>query len=122
MDILNDAWKAFVTGGLICVIGQILIDKTRLTPARILSLFVAAGVFLSAVGLYEPFAQWAGAGAAVPLIGFGNVLARGVRQAVQAEGLLGAFTGGLTSASAGICAAIFFGFLAALLFKPRDKG
>ena len=107
--------------GALCIIGQILIDKTKLTPARILATYVTAGVFLGAVGVYEPFAKWAGAGATVPLTGFGNLLARGVRKAVAEKGVLGAFTGGFTAAAAGICAAIFFGYIVALIFKPRDK-
>lgn len=113
--------KAFLAGGLICAVGQVLIDRTRLTPAKILSAYVVAGVFLSAAGVYEPFAEWAGAGAAVPLLGFGNTLARGVRSAVAEKGLTGVLTGGLTAASAGICAAVFFGCLMALLFRPREK-
>jgi stage V sporulation protein AE len=116
-----DYVKAFLVGGVLCAIGQILIDKTKLTPARILTCYVVAGVILGAVGLYEPLVNWAGAGASVPLTGFGNVLARGVREAVKERGLLGAFTGGFTAAAAGICAAVFFGYLAALIFKPGDK-
>lgn len=113
--------KAFVIGGLLCVIGQILIDKTMLTPARILTLYVVAGVVLGAAGLYEPFAEWAGAGATVPLTGFGNLLARGVRAAVAEKGALGAFTGGLEAGAAGVCAAIFFGLIVALAFKSKEK-
>lgn len=113
--------KAFVVGGLFCLLGQLLIDYTRLTPARILTAFVVAGLMLGALGLYEPLAEWAGAGATVPLTGFGNLLARGVREAVEKDGLLGAFTGGLSAASGGTAAAIVFGLLAALLFRPRDK-
>ena len=113
--------KAFVIGGLVCVIGQILIDKTKLTPARILVGFVVAGVFLSALGFYEPFAEFAGAGATVPLSGFGHVLAKGVRSAVADKGFIGIFTGGISAASAGITAAVVFGFIAALLFRPKDK-
>ena len=112
---------AFVIGGLLCVIGQILIDKTKLTPARILTLYVVAGVVLGAVGIYEPLAKWAGAGATVPLTGFGNLLAKGVREAVATDGMLGAFTGGFQSGAAGICAAIFFGLLVALIFKSKEK-
>ena len=108
-------------GGVLCAAGQILIDKTKLTPARILTAYVVTGVILGAVGVYEPFAKWAGAGATVPLLGFGNVLAQGVKKAVAESGLLGAFTGGFTSAAGGICAAVFFGFLVALVCKPRDK-
>lgn len=121
MDIFVDYLKAFIIGGALCAVGQILIDKTRLTPARILTFYVVAGVFLGAIGVYEPFAEWAGAGATVPLTGFGNLLARGVREAVAEKGALGAFTGGLSSTAAGICAAGFFALLVALLFKPGDK-
>ena len=113
--------KAFAVGGLFCLLGQLLIDYTRLTPARILTAFVVAGLMLGALGLYQPLADWAGAGATVPLTGFGNLLAKGVREAVRKDGLLGAFTGGLSAASGGTAAAIVFGLLAALLFKPRDK-
>lgn len=116
-----DLVKAFLVGGALCAAGQILIDKTKLTPARILTAYVVTGVILGAVGVYEPFAKWAGAGATVPLLGFGNVLAQGVKKAVAESGLLGAFTGGFTSAAGGICAAVFFGFLVALFCKPRDK-
>ena len=116
-----DLVKAFLVGGVLCAAGQILIDKTKLTPARILTAYVVTGVILGAVGVYEPFATWAGAGATVPLLGFGNVLAQGVKKAVAESGLLGAFTGGFTSAAGGICAAVFFGFLVALVCKPRDK-
>ncbi len=113
--------KAFLVGGLLCLIGQILIDKTKLTPARILVSYVVAGVILGAVGLYKPFAEWAGAGASVPLTGFGNVLAQGVKKAIEKSGALGILTGGLTAAAGGICAAIFFGYLVALIFKPKEK-
>ena len=113
--------KAFFFGGLLCALGQILIDKTKLTPARILVLYVVAGVFLGAVGVYDSFAELAGAGATIPLTGFGNTLARGVREAVAQDGLLGAFTGGIKAAAGGITAAMFFGTLVALLFKPKDK-
>ena len=116
-----DLVKAFLVGGVLCAAGQILIDKTKLPPARILTAYVVTGVILGAVGVYEPFAKWAGAGATVPLLGFGNVLAQGVKKAVAESGLLGAFTGGFTSAAGGICAAVFFGFLVALMCKPRDK-
>ena len=116
-----DLVKAFLVGGVLCAAGQILIDKTKLTPARILTAYVVTGVILGAVGVYELFAKWAGAGATVPLLGFGNVLAQGVKKAVAESGLLGAFTGGFTSAAGGICAAVFFGFLVALVCKPRDK-
>lgn len=112
---------AFIIGGALCVIGQILIDKTSLTPARILVSYVVAGVLLGAVGLYPKLVDFAGAGATVPLTGFGNTLAKGVREAVQRDGFLGVFTGGLTAAAAGICAAVVFGLLAGLIFKPKDK-
>lgn len=121
MDMVWDYLKTFLVGGALCAVCQILIDKTKLTPARILSALVVLGVVLGAVGLYEPFAEWAGAGATVPLTGFGNLLARGVREAVAERGLLGAFTGGFTSAAGGIAAAVFFGYLVALLFKPKAK-
>jgi len=121
LDAILPFIKAFAIGGALCAVGQILIDKTRLTPARILTIYVVAGVALGAVGLYQPFADWAGAGASVPLTGFGNALARGVREAVEAQGVLGAFTGGFTAAAAGLCAAIFFGYLVALVCKPQDK-
>ena len=114
--------KVFAVGGGLCALGQLLIDRTKLTPARILALYVVAGVVLGAVGLYGPLVDLAGAGATVPLTGFGYLLAEGVRRAVAAKGALGAFTGGLTASAAGICAAIFFGFLVAVIFKPKDKG
>ena len=113
--------KAFLLGGFLCVIGQFLIDKTKLTPARILTGYVVAGVILGALNLYQPLIDWGGAGASVPLTGFGNTLAKGVRQAVQEQGLLGAFTGGLKAAAGGISAAVLFGLLAAVIFRPRDK-
>jgi stage V sporulation protein AE len=113
--------KAFAVGGLFCVIGQILIDKTRLTPARILVIYVCGGVLLGALGIYKPLVDWAGAGATVPLTGFGYVLASGVKESVTSEGLLGVFTGGLKATAAGVTAAIVFGFVCALLAKPRDK-
>ena len=113
--------KAFAVGGALCVFGQLLIDYTKLTPARILTLYVVLGVVLGAVGVYQPLADWAGAGATVPLTGFGNLLAKGVKKAVAESGLLGAFTGGFTAAAGGICAAVFFGLIVALLFKPGDK-
>ncbi len=116
-----DYLKAFLIGGLICVICQVLIDKTALTPARILTGCVVSGVVLGAVGLYSPLADWAGAGATVPLTGFGNLLAEGTRKAVEQGGLLGALTGPLTAASGGIGAAVFFGLLSALCFRPKEK-
>ena len=118
MEYLN----AFLCGGILCAIGQILIDKTKLTPARILTGYVVAGVVLSALGLYQPIADWGGAGATVPLTGFGHLLAKGVRRAVEEQGVLGIFTGGITAAAGGITAAILFGFLVALLFKSKPKG
>lgn len=122
MEIFLTYLKTFAIGGALCAVGQILIDRTKLTPARILSAYVVSGVLLGAVGVYEPFAEWAGAGATVPLVGFGSTLARGVREAVAEKGILGAFTGGFTAGAAGICAAIVFGYAVALVFKPRDKG
>ena len=116
-----DLLKAFVFGGLLCLIGQILIDKTKLTPARILVSYVVIGVVLGAIGIYEPFAEFAGAGATIPLTGFGNTLAKGVREAVQENGFIGIFIGGLKSAAGGITAAIFAGLLVSLLFKAKDK-
>ncbi len=113
--------KVFAVGGFFCVFGQVLIDQTKLTPARILSAFVVLGVVMGALDLYRPLVEWAGAGATVPLTGFGNTLAKGVRKAVSEKGLLGVFTGGFTAASGGICAAVFFALLAALLGKPKDK-
>ena len=121
MDLLFEYVKAFAVGGALCVFGQLLIDYTKLTPARILTLYVVLGVVLGAVGVYQPLADWAGAGATVPLTGFGNLLAKGVKKAVAESGLLGAFTGGFTAAAGGICAAVFFGMIVALLFKPGDK-
>jgi stage V sporulation protein AE len=121
VDILLTYLKCFVVGGLLCVVGQLLIDYTKLTPARILTLFVVAGVVLGALGLYQPLVDWAGAGAAVPLTGFGNTLAKGVKNAVGESGLLGAFTGGLTASAGGVSAAVIFGLLTALLSRPKDK-
>lgn len=112
---------AFLLGGLLCAIGQILIDKTRLTPARILVSYVIAGVVLGGFGVYEKLVDWGGAGATVPLTGFGYNLAKGVKKAVQEGGILGALTGGFEAAAGGLAAAVLFGFLAALLFKPKDK-
>lgn len=112
---------AFTVGGLFCVIGQVLIDRTKLTPARILVSYVVLGVLLTAVGVYEPLVQWAGAGATVPLTGFGYTLAKGVERAVAEYGLLGALTGGLTATAGGIAAAVVFGYIAGLLGKSRMK-
>ena len=114
--------KAFAVGGLMCVIAEFLLLKTKLTPARILVGYVVAGVLLSAVGLYPKLAEFAGAGATVPLTGFGHLLYQGVKRAVQEMGVMGAFTGGLTASAAGITAAVFFGALAATVAKPRPKG
>lgn len=116
-----DYLKAFLVGGILCAIGQILIDKTKLTPARILVSYVVIGVLLGAVGLYEPFTEFAGAGASVPLTGFGNILAKGVREAVDEKGFLGIFIGGLKASAGGITVAIVSGLLASLLFRPKDK-
>ena len=116
-----DYVKAFIVGGILCAIAQILIDKTKLTPARILVCYVTAGVILTAVGLYDYVVEWGGAGATVPLLGFGYSMANGVREAVAEQGLLGAFTGGLTASAGGIAAAIFFAYIVALISKPGDK-
>ena len=112
---------AFLIGGIFCVIGQILIDKTKLTPARILVSYVVIGVILGGIGIYKPIADFAGAGATVPLTGFGYTLAKGVQKAVQEQGVLGAFIGGITATAGGIAAAVFFGFLVSLLFQPKSK-
>lgn len=112
---------AFLIGGLICAVGQILIDKTALTPARILTAFVVAGVILGAIGVYEPLTEFAGEGAAVPISGFGNLMAQGVKEALKTDGALGILTGPLTSAAAGIAAAIFFSLLSALFARSKDK-
>ena len=111
----------FLCGGLLCLIGQVLIDLTKLTPARILTGYVVAGVLLSALGLYQPIADWGGAGATVPLTGFGHALAKGVSKAVAEKGWLGVLTGGLTATAGGIAAAVVFGVLMALIFKPGEK-
>ena len=111
----------FLCGGLLCLIGQVLIDLTKLTPARILTGYVVAGVILQALGLYQPLVDWGGAGATVPLTGFGYSLAKGVAKAVEEKGLLGVITGGLTATAGGIAAAVVFGLLMAVLFKPKEK-
>ena len=116
-----DYLKAFALGGALCAIGQILIDRTRLSPARILVAYVVAGVVLGGAGVYEYLVDWGGAGATVPLTGFGYNLAKGVREAVDVQGLRGALTGGLKSAAGGVTAAVFFSTLAAMVFRPRDK-
>ncbi len=118
--ILEYVW-AFLVGGALCAVGQVLIDLTKLTPARILTSYVVAGVILGAVGLYEPLVNFAGGGATVPLTGFGYLLSKGVREAVDQNGLIGAFMGGFTNAAVGISAAIFFGLIAALIFKSGSK-
>ena len=117
MDYLN----AFLCGGFLCAIGQILIDKTKLTPARILTGYVGVGVILSAIGLYQPLADWGGAGATIPLTGFGHSLAKGVEKAIAEKGWLGVLTGGLSATAGGITAAVVFGVVMALIFKPGDK-
>ncbi len=114
--------KAFLCGGVLCIIGQILIDKTKLTPARILVTYVVAGVVLGGVGVYQYLVDWAGAGATVPLTGFGFLLSKGVKESVAKDGLLGALTGGFTATAGGITAAVFFGVLVAFIFKPKPKG
>lgn len=116
-----DYIKAFIVGGLLCVIAQLLIDYTKLTPARILVTYVVVGVALGAIGVYQHLVEFAGAGATVPLTGFGNTLAKGVREAVDKDGFLGIFTGGLSATAGGITAAITAGLLASLIFKPKDK-
>lgn len=121
MSLFLDCLYAFLVGGFICLIGQFLIDYTRLTPARILVCYVVGGVVLTALGFYEPIVEFAGAGATVPLTGFGYSLAMGVKEAVNQYGIIGALMGGLTATSAGIAAAVFAGFIMALIFKPGDK-
>lgn len=113
--------KAFIVGGLICLVGQFLIDKTKLTPARILTGFVVAGVILTVVGLYEPLVKFGGAGATVPISGFGYLMATGVKKAIEMDGAIGILTGGLTASAAGIAAAVVFGLLAGVFSKPGDK-
>lgn len=122
MEILTKFIWAFIVGGVLCVIAQILIDKTKLTPARILVAYVVAGVILGAIGLYKPLVDFAGAGATVPLTGFGYLISEGVREAVDKQGLLGSLTGGLTAAAGGIAAALIFGYLAAVFFKGKRRG
>ena len=121
MDTIVGYIRAFLIGGSLCVVAQILVDRTKLTPARILESYVTAGVFLGAVGLYKPLVDFAGAGASTPLTGFGYLIAKGVKEAVDRDGLIGAFTGGLTSSAAGITAALFFGLIAALMFKSKAR-
>ncbi len=121
MEVLTSLGKAFLTGGLLCVVGQILLDKTKLTPGKILVGFVVAGVLLSALGLYAPLVDWAGAGATVPLTGFGHALAKGVREAVDQDGWSGAFTGGGRACGGGVVFAVLCGMLASLFAKPHEK-
>ncbi len=118
---IMDIIRAFIVGGIICTVGQLLIDYTSLTPARILTGFVIAGVVLSAVGIYGPLVEFAGAGATVPLTGFGHTLAEGIRKNIAEDGFLGIFTGGLTAAAGGITAAMLFGLIASAVFPSRDK-
>ena len=121
MDITKYIWS-FIAGGFLCLIAQLLIDKTRLTPARILVSYVVIGVFLGAIGVYKPFAEFVGAGATVPLTGFGYTISKGVREAVDEKGLLGALTGGISAAAGGISAALVFGYIAAVAFKGKRRG
>lgn len=116
-----DYMKAFLVGGVICALVQILMDKTKMMPGRIMVLLVCSGVVLGAIGVYQPFAEWAGAGATVPLLGFGNLLWKGVKEAMAQEGFLGIFKGGLTSGSGGIAAALVFSYIGALIFEPKMK-
>ena len=116
-----DYIKAFLIGGMICALAQVLLDRTRLMPGRVMVLLVVSGCILGFAGVYEPFARWAGAGALVPLLGFGNTLWKGVKEGIEKEGLLGIFKGGLTASSAGICGALVFGYLSSLVFQPKLK-
>ena len=113
--------KTFLVGGTICALVQILLDKTKMMPGRVMVTLVVSGAVLGFLGIYEPFAKWGGAGASVPLLGFGNTLWKGVKEGIESEGLLGIFKGGLTASSAGICGALVFGYLGALIFKPKMK-
>lgn len=121
MEMFMEYLRAFVIGGAFCVIGQLLIDFTKLTPARILVGYVVAGVILSAVGLYQPLVDFAGAGATVPLTGFGHLLAKGVREGIGSDGFIGIITGGLTAAAGGIAASVFFGYIVSLIAKPKMR-
>jgi stage V sporulation protein AE len=121
MDLLLTYLRVFLVGGILCVVAQVLIDRTKLTPARILVTYVVAGVVLGGMGLYKPIVDFAGAGATVPLTGFGYLIAKGVKEAVGEEGLLGALTGGLRASAGGIAAAVFFSLVAAFIFKPKTK-
>ena len=121
MEIFWEYARAFLVGGLICAVGQVLIDYTKLTPARILVSFVVLGVVLGAVGVYQPLVEWAGGGASIPLTGWGNTIAQGTKEAIREKGLYGILSGGLTISAAGVAAAIFFGLMAGILFKPKEK-
>lgn len=121
MDMLMEYLKAFMVGGIFCVIGQLLLDFTKLTPARILVGYVVAGVILSAVGLYKPLIDFAGAGATVPLTGFGHLLANGVKEAIGSDGMIGIMTGGLTASAGGIAASVFFGYVVSLIARPKIR-
>ena len=116
-----DYFRAFIIGGLICALVQILLDKTKLLPGRVMVLLVTSGVFLSALGIYEPISEFAGAGATVPLLGFGQVLWKGMKKAIDQDGFLGLFTGGFTACATGVSAALIFSYLASLIFKPKMK-
>ena len=122
MNMILQIIRAFLVGGLFCVIAQVLIDKTKLTPARILVSYVVAGVILGAIGIYKPIVDFAGAGATVPLTGFGYLISEGIREAVDKQGLLGALTGAFTAAAGGISAALVFGYLSAIIFKGKRRG
>ena len=117
-----DYVKAFLIGGIICALAQILMDKTKMMPGRVMVTLVVTGTILGAIGIYEPFAKWAGAGATVPLLGFGNTLWKGVKEGLQQDGFLGVFKGGFTSSAVGISGALIFGYLGSLIFKPKMKG
>ena len=121
MEIFLEYARAFLVGGLICAVGQVLIDYTKLTPVRILVSFVVLGVVLGAVGVYQPLVEWAGGGASIPLTGWGNAIAQGTREAISEKGIYGILSGGLTISAAGVAAAMFFGLVAAVLFKPKEK-
>ena len=121
MEIFLEYARAFLVGGLICAVGQVLIDYTKLTPARILVSFVVLGVVLGAVGVYQPLVEWAGGGASIPLTGWGNAIAQGTREAISEKGIYGILSGGLTISAAVVAAAMFFGLVAAVLFKPKEK-
>lgn len=116
-----DYVKAFIVGGAICAIVQILMDNTKLMPGRIMVILVCTGALLGAIGIYEPFAKWAGAGATVPLIGFGNTLFKGIREAIDSEGFIGLFKGGFSASAVGISAALIFGYISSIIFKPKLK-